>query len=162
MHPASRQALRVVRERLQSATGQASTDSLIGLAGELTAVADLLTRQPRLRRMVADPSTDAERRTELMSQLLAGKVADQTGQLVGEAVGLRWSTPWDLVDALEQIAADVLLAAADNDGRLDEIEDELFRFERILDANSDLAALLDEAVVPAARRTALLDQVIDG
>jgi F-type H+-transporting ATPase subunit delta len=160
MHAASRQALRTLRQRLDEVAGrQADPDGLIQLAGELVAVAELLTRQPRLRRMLADPSTDADRRSDLVARLLTGKVAGNTVQLVREAVALRWSSPWDLVDALELFAADVLLAAAENAGALDQVEDDLFRFGRILDAYSDLAALLDEVSVPAGRRVELLDQV---
>ncbi|HEU5271794.1 MAG TPA: F0F1 ATP synthase subunit delta [Jatrophihabitans sp.] len=163
MHAASRQALRTLRQRLEPVTGRpAGAQSLVDLARELAAVADLLTKQPRLRRVIADPSTEADRRADLMARLLTGKVGGNTLQLVREAAALRWSTPWDLVDALELIGADVLLAAAENDGVLDQVEDELFRFERILDAYSDLAALLDEAIVPADRRIQLLDEVLGG
>jgi F-type H+-transporting ATPase subunit delta len=63
---------------------------------------------------------------------------------------------------LETIADDALLRAADQEGRLDDVEDELFRFERIVDANPRLATLLDEMSVPATRRTALLRDVIAG
>ena len=163
MHAASRQALRTLRQRLDPVTVRpAGAQSLVDLARELAAVAELLTKQPRLRRVVADPSTEPDRRADLMARLLTGKVGGNTLQLVREAAALRWSTPWDLVDALELIGADVLLAAAENDGVLDQVEDELFRFERILDAYSDLAALLDEATVPADRRIALLDEVLGG
>jgi len=163
MHAASRQALRTLRQRLDQVAGrQAEPDGLIELARELVGVAELLGGQPRLRRMLADPSTEAERRSELVARLLTGKVAGNAVQLVREAVALRWSTPWDLVDALELFAADVLLAAAENSGVLDQVEDELFGFERISNAYSDLAALLDEAAVPADRRVELLDQVLGG
>ena len=163
MHAASRQALRTLRERLDAVTGRgADGGRLVELARELVAVAELLSGQPRLRRMLADPSTEAERRADMVARLLAGKVAANTVQLVRDAVALRWSTPWDLVDALELVSADVLLAAAENDGVLDQVEDELFRFERILDAYSDLSALLDEAAVAADRRVRLLDEVTAG
>jgi len=160
MHAASRQALRALRQRLDTVTGKAGSDALVELAGELTAVAELLTGQPRLRRVVADPSTEPERRADLVARLLDGKIGANSLQVAREAVALRWSTPWDLVDALELTSADVLLAAAENDGVLDRVEDELFRFERILDSQSDLSALLDEAAVPASRRIELLDAVV--
>jgi F-type H+-transporting ATPase subunit delta len=65
------------------------------------------------------------------------------------------------VDSLETSGDDVLLAAADSDGVLDEVEDEQFRLERILDAESDLTALLDQAAVEGSTRTKLLDEVIE-
>ena len=77
-------------------------------------------------------------------------------------MALRWSSPWDLTGAFETMGDDALLRAADQEGRLDDIEDELFRFERIVEASPRLATLLDEMSVPAARRTALLRDVIAG
>jgi F-type H+-transporting ATPase subunit delta len=177
MHAASREALATLRrrleevigrsgdglrERIEGLIGRSGSGDLIELARELSAVAELLTDQPRLRRLVADPSTDPQRRAELVGRLLAGKVGDNTLAVVREAASLRWSTGWDLVDALELVTADVLLIAAENDGSLDQVEDELFRFERILDGQSDLSALLDESSVPAKRRTQLLDSVVAG
>src|SRR5881227_2591204 len=100
----------------------------MGLAQEAHAVAQLLDGQPRLRRALSDGSTAPERRAALASQLLDGKVGASSLQVVRDAVSLRWSSQWDLVDALEVVAADALFAAADGDGALDEIEDELFRF----------------------------------
>jgi F-type H+-transporting ATPase subunit delta len=175
MHAASREALATLRRRVEAVTSQSGdglreriegligrhgSGQLIELAQELSAVAELLTNQPRLRRLVADPSTDPERRAELIGRLLTGKVGDNTLAVAREAASLRWSSAWDLVDAFELVAADVLLIAAENDGSLDQVEDELFRFERILDSQSDLSALLDESSVPAERRVQLLDSVV--
>lgn len=169
LHAASRLAL----ERLRGIVDEVSRESrggvlrgrgtdLPGLADELYAVADLLTGQPRLRRTLADPASKAESRTALIRQLLQGKVSDPTLRITEQAVSLRWSSPWDLVDGLETSGDEVLLAAAERDDALDAVEDQLFRMERILDAQSDLSALLDEAVVPPARRVGLLDDVIAG
>lgn len=163
MHPASRAALRELRKRLETVTGQAAgSDGLTELARELTAVAEMLASQPRLRRTIAEPSTEPERRADLIARLLTGKIGANSLQLVREAAAMRWSKPWDLPDALELLVADALLVAAENSGVLDQVEDELFRFERILDSNSDLSALLDEATVPATRRVGLLDSVVGG
>jgi F-type H+-transporting ATPase subunit delta len=80
--------------------------------------------------------------------------------VVETAARLRWSRPWDLVDGLEDIADDALFAAAEKNGSLDEVEDELFRFERILAAQSPLTTLLDELTVPAERRVGLLRDLL--
>jgi F-type H+-transporting ATPase subunit delta len=150
-----------MRERIEGLIGRSGHGSdQIELARELSAVAELLTDQPRLRRLVADPSTDPARRAELIGQLLSGKVSDNALAVAREAASLRWSSAWDLVDAFELVAADVLLIAADQDGSLDQVEDELFRFERILNSQSELSALLDESSVPAKRRVQLLDSVV--
>jgi len=159
--PASREALSALRERLDAVSGRFSTsEGLIGFANELYAVAELLDAQPRLRRSVADPTTPPEARAELADQILTGKVSASSLQVVKDAVSLRWSSPWDLVNGLEHVADDALLAAAQQAGSLDEVEDELFRFERVLDGDSRLTTLLDDPAVPAARRIALLDDLV--
>lgn len=163
IHAASRGALSALRERLEAVTGRFSTaDGLIGLSQELYSVAELLAGQPRLRRAVSDASTDPQRRADLVDRLLEGKIGGSALQVVRDAVGLRWSTPWDLVDSLESVADEALFSAAANDNVLDRVEDELFRFERILDGQSELAVLLDEVSSTAQRRVELLDSVVGG
>ena len=166
IHAASRSALAALRERLndvlETLPSSADGAGYKSLAAELYSAADLLAAQPRLRRTLGDPSTDASSRAELIGSLLTGKLGDPALQLVKAAVSQRWSSAWDLTDALEIIADETLLAAAEKQGKLDDVEDELFRFERILGNSGDLAAALDEAGVPAQRRRALLDSVLSG
>jgi F-type H+-transporting ATPase subunit delta len=163
IHAASRQALVDLRERLESVLSRFSTaDGLSGLATELYQVVDVLNGQPQLRRKLADPSTDPERRTGLVDALFEGKVSASTLQVIRDAVSLRWSSAWDLLDALEITADDVLLGAAEHGGSLDTVEDDLFRFERILDGDSRLTTLLDDYGADAGRRTALVGELIDG
>jgi F-type H+-transporting ATPase subunit delta len=175
IHAASRSALAELRERLNTVLPDLSNpvfnwipllrrfedDSRHReLADELYAAAELLGKQPRLRRALGDPSTDASGRAELARSLLGDQVGDVAMGLIADAVALRWSSPWDLTDALEILADDALLAAAEQDGQLDTVEDELFRFERILADSGELGAALDEAGVPAERRRGLLQSLL--
>ncbi|MDQ1722423.1 MAG: F-type H+-transporting ATPase subunit delta [Pseudonocardiales bacterium] len=175
IHAASRSALAELRERLNTVLPDLSNARfnwipLLGsheddsqhrqLAEDLYAAAELLSSQPRLRRALGDASTDASARAELARSLFAGRVGDVALELIADAVALRWSSPWDVVDGLEILADDVLLAAAEQDGQLDTVEDELFRFERILANSGELGAALDEAGVPAERRRGLLDSLL--
>jgi F-type H+-transporting ATPase subunit delta len=163
MHAASREALTALRPRIDAVIGRfSSVDGLTGLAGELYAVAELLTRQPRLRRLLADPATPAEGRARLAATLFESKVSASALQLVQAAAEQRWSSPWDLLDSFESAGNEVLVAAAENEGVMDRVEDELFRFERILDAESNLSVLLDEASVPPGPRRELLARVVGG
>jgi F-type H+-transporting ATPase subunit delta len=157
---ASRRALSELRERQQIVLEAASSATLTDLAGELYGIADLLVTQPRLRRLLGDPATSAEARVALVNQLLTGKAGDGTVKITKAAVALRWSTPWDLTDALEYAGDDALFAAAEQDGILDTVEDELFRLERILDGAGNLTGLLDEQSAPGERRAELLDRLI--
>lgn len=151
-----------LRTRLDAETASLSSAELTALAAELYSVADLLIGAPRLRRIVGDPSTNEQSRTELVTQLLGDKVRPATLSVIKTAVALRWSSPWDLTDGIEQTGDDVLLRTAERDGALDDVEDQLFRFERILDSEPQLSTLLDEVSVPAERRTALLGDVVSG
>jgi F-type H+-transporting ATPase subunit delta len=161
MQAASREALKTVQAQVESVLPRfSSTDGLSGLADELYAVASLFTGQPRLRRRLADPASSADDRKGLAEQLLSGKVSASALSVIATAVSQRWSLAWDLVDAIETSGDDVLLAAADQAGVSDELEDELFRFERILDAESNLSTVLDEVTAAPERRVALLDQII--
>jgi F-type H+-transporting ATPase subunit delta len=161
MHSASRAASAALRPHKRAVMDPLTgSGELISLADELYAVADLLVAQPRLRRSLGDPATDAEGRAALVGNLLAGKVGPGTIEIAKAAVSQRWSSPWDLADALETSGDDALFAAAERDDQLEDVVDELFRFERILDASSELTTLLDEAPIDPARRVALLDDVL--
>jgi F-type H+-transporting ATPase subunit delta len=166
IHAASRSALAALREHLNDVLAglppSADGASHKGLAEELYSVAALLVEQSRLRRILADPSTDASTRANLIGSLLEGKLSPAALDVVKDAVAQRWSSSWDLADALEIAGDEALLAAAEQQGKLDEVEDELFRLERILGNAGELVSALDEAWVPAERRQALLDSVISG
>ena len=137
MQAASREAMTNLRTEVSSVLGRfSSTKGLTGLAEELYSVADLLTAQPRLRRRLADPASTPEQRTGLADALLTSKISASALSVIGSAVGSRWSAAWDLVDAIELSGDEVLLAAAETEGVLDSVEDELFRLERMLDAES--------------------------
>lgn len=158
----SRQAIGQLRSDLERVAGQQDGSALSTMARELYAVVGLLADQPRLRRTIGDPSSPADQRADLIGRLLDGRVGAAALELVQAAVRLRWSTSWDLADGLGEVADEALFAAAEKQGRLDDVEDELFRFSRILAVQSQLTTLLDELSVPAQRRVELLRSVIGG
>ena len=65
--------------------------------------------------------------------LLDGKISREAVQVVDAAVAERWSRSRDLVDALERCAVTAEAAKAEQAGQLDALEDDLFRFARILE-----------------------------
>ena len=163
IHSASRQALDSLQEQQRSVVdAKASAPSLVTLAEELYAVAGLLVRSPQLRRTVGDPATPAPARVEIVERLIGSQIGKPGQDVVRAAVQLRWSTPWDLCDALESAGDDALFAAAEKGRQLDTVEDELFRFERIIQGDGSLVALLDEPGVDPARRLSLLESLLGG
>jgi F-type H+-transporting ATPase subunit delta len=58
--------------------------------------------------------------------------------------------------------AKALLEIAHAEGRLGEIEDELFRFSRIIEGNDELRMSLSNPGLPAERRSAIVDELLEG
>jgi F-type H+-transporting ATPase subunit delta len=172
MHAASRESLRLAQERLDerlaasasAASGAASgaEADLDALAGELFALSALLDREFVLRRALSDPGAPAEARRRLFDRVLGGQLRPDTVEELHELVGAHWSRPGDLSDALETLARQATLAVAERAGALDEVQDELFRFGRILDGQPDLRRLLTDPGADIERRIGLLDGLIEG
>jgi F-type H+-transporting ATPase subunit delta len=162
VNAASRATLAAVRERLDAFSDEADPDAAQTLSGELFAVVGLLLREPVLRRHVSDASTPPDGRRRLVEQVLAGKVSQPALDIVAAVVAGRWSRPVDLIDGVEELARKAALAVAHRDGSIEEVEDELFRFGRILQVQPRLRVLLADPGAPADKRVELLDAVIGG
>ncbi len=132
------------------------------LGSDLFAVVGMLDHEPTLRRALTEPSVEAAQRNAMARSLLDGKISSSAVDVVGAAVSERWSRTRDLVDALERCAVIALAAKAEQDGQLDSLEDDLFRFGRILAANTDLRDALSDRAAPMEAKRALLDGLIEG
>ena len=162
LQAASRESLADLSARLDVFIGQVGVAELDRLADQLFSVARLLSGETTLRRHLADPAVPQESRTGLVERLLGSKLDRPALEAVAAAVAERWSRPVDLVNALEALARNAALGSAEKSDRLDEVEDELFRFGRILDREPELAGLLADTSRPLDGRTALLDRVLGG
>jgi F-type H+-transporting ATPase subunit delta len=58
--------------------------------------------------------------------------------------------------------AEALLTIAHAEGHLGEIEDELFRFARILEGSDELRMALTDPQLPAERRQAVVEELLEG
>jgi ATP synthase F1 delta subunit/ATP synthase F0 subunit b len=161
LRAASRDALAALVAEFDSVTGGLDADGLTTLAEELTSVGKLLMTEPALARHLAEPADDAAPKVRLVETLLSGKVGDPTLDLLRTAVSQRWSTASNIVDGIEHTARLALLKRAEVAGEVDEVEDQLFRFGRVLDAEPRLAALLSDYTTPAEGRIALLNKVLE-
>jgi F-type H+-transporting ATPase subunit delta len=181
MEASSRAAMAQVRERLDHLThppagvlekakdrltGQpqrvVSGPELLALADELFAVARLLDGQLTLRRALSDPAGKPDDRAALARRLFGGKVSDTALDLVETVARQRWSHPIDLVDAFMALATEASLDAADARGELDGVEDELFRFGRIVGGDRELGRILSDRKNSAEGKGALLDRLLSG
>lgn len=162
MRSASRRALAAVSERFGVIAKDLDNNALSTLSGDLVAVAKLLNREPVVTRYLTTPSDDAASRVRLLERLVSGEVSDPALDALRVAVSERWSTNVDLIDAIEHVSRQALLEVAERDNQGDEVEDQLFRFSRILEAQPRLAILLGDYNVPAEGRVKLLRNVLGG
>jgi ATP synthase F1 delta subunit len=106
------------------------------------------------------PAEEATPRVRLIERLVSGKVGQPALDLLKSAVSERWSAKNDLLDAIELVLRQALLVRAERAGQVDEVEDQLFRFSRILDVQPRLAILLGDYEAPAEGRVRLLRNVL--
>jgi F-type H+-transporting ATPase subunit delta len=161
MQGASRESLARARERLDVMLDSGDADAL-AVAEELFSVSRLLDREIRLRRVLSDPAASGDRKAQLATNLLRGQVAPATLDLVSDVVRLRWSRPRDVADALELLAVTAMVAAAERDGTLDDVEDQVFRFGRIVAGDPQLRGVLVDRSVPAERKADLVRALLEG
>lgn len=150
---ASREAAAAVAERLEQVLDEvAESQPRWQLSEQLAAVAALLDRELALRRTLADAALPGEARARLADSLIGGQLEAPARDLLTTLVRQRWSGPIDLVDTVDATAASAAFGAAEASGALDEVEDELFRFTRILDRSGQLYAALVSTQLPTERK----------
>lgn len=159
MRGASRASLAEARERLPDAVDGRQAGQL---GDELFAVVGVLDREAGLRRVLSDPSRQADAKAGLAEAVLGGKVSAATLEVVAGLARSHWSAPGDLADAAEELAVLAVIEGADDAGTLDELEDELFRFARIVDAEPDLRVALSSPFIAPERKRQLLDTLLAG
>jgi F-type H+-transporting ATPase subunit delta len=158
MQAASRQALAIVRERVADDPAVATGE----VGRELLAVAGLLSGEAALRNALTDNGAAAERRAELAGNVFASRVSAATLSVITAVVRQRWSRPRDLVEALETLGAESLLAHAEAEGRIDAVEEQLFRFGRTLASSAELQIMLSDPGVPNDAKARVVGHLLDG
>ncbi|WP_405166975.1 F0F1 ATP synthase subunit delta [Nocardia sp. NBC_01499] len=161
MYAASREACARSREALRAAlTGSDSVAATTG--SELFAVVAVLDDQRSLRVALADVSVPGSVRAELSERVFGGKVSPATQAVLTTAVAQDWSRTADLVATLVLLGQEALLESASDSGRLDAVEDELFRLGRIISDNPDLEQALADRTKPAQAKRELIDRLLTG
>ncbi|ANW66072.1 F0F1 ATP synthase subunit B/delta [Mycobacterium sp. djl-10] len=161
LRAASREALAEVVKKFDDTSGGLDAAGRTAVADDLTAVAKLLLGEPILAKHLADPADNAEPKVRLAQRLFGDKISPAAQDLLKTAVSQRWSAEGNLVDALEHVARLALLSRADAAGEGEAVEDQLFRFGRVLDAQPRLSSLLSDTTTPAEGRITLLRKVLD-
>jgi F-type H+-transporting ATPase subunit delta len=160
MRGISRASWAEVEARLEPLTG--SPEAATRLGNELFAVAGVLATQPALRRALGDLSRPASARSALATALFGGKIGADALGLVAAVAAAHWSAAGDLTDAVEQLAVQAVVTAAEAEGHLDDLEDELFRFGRVVAGTPELRIALTNPFLSATAKRELLDELLAG
>ena len=132
------------------------------LAEELFAVVGVIDGSANLRRALGDPSREGADKAALAERLFGGKVGAEALVVLKGVIGQRWSSERDLSDTLEAYAVEAIVVDAESADRVDRVEDELFRFERIVAADAGLRSALTDQTAPAESRSALVASLLEG
>ena len=183
-----RQSIRGYTDGILQVAG--SVSEVGNLAGELAAVRRVVDASEDLRRVLADAGVPAPARRAVVAELFQSRVSEPTLQLLGFVIGadragefpanLGWlisrteaaarnakpvnETVLGRLAAEERLDgyASAVLSTLQGDTELTRVEDELFRFTRIVDGSAELAAALsDREVAPGSRRTLVEDLLRD-
>ena len=153
----SRQSLVAARAKLDAAVKGATSDSAAKLSSELFLAAEVLASNVPLRRAFADMSRDAASKETLVKDLFGKTLGSAALTVLTDVATLRWSAGGDIVHVLEQLAIEAEGSAANINGELDRVEDELFEISRVIAENFELRKALVGPGTTSAKSTLVSD-----
>ena len=164
MKAASREAQTHVEGKLDELIR--SSDNAVAVAAqigtELFLTVDQLDADRSLRVAVADTSLDASQREGIITQVFGSKVAEPTKNILSEAASQEWSTPREFRQGLVALGRRALSRAAESQGQLEQVEEELYQLSVLLENQKELTQLLSDRTATAAQKRGLLASVIYG
>ena len=161
-HIASQDALRTSTDRLLEIAGGLDDEELGRLGSDLRAVSELLERQPGLRRTLSEATTPVDGRAQLIGNLLRGRIAEPASATVDTAIRQPWANGSDLREGIGRLGRTATFLRAERSGQLDDVEDQLFRFSRIVDATPELSLALDDPTTDPDARASLVERLLTG
>ncbi|MGO4384823.1 F0F1 ATP synthase subunit delta [Specibacter sp. RAF43] len=147
----------------------------LGLAEELFAILAIVDGSAGLRRALTDPSRASEEKSALALSLVKDKVSAPAAAIVGRLAEARWGNARDIGDALETLAATVVLAVAENRSAsansgnsvsgvsaLEELEGDLFSFNQVVGSSHEVQHALVEPQASESAKTDLAHKLVPG
>lgn len=119
-------------------------------------IADTLSATPRLRSILVDVSVDAQSRHDVAVSLFESKVSANATAAIATCARLGIATP--RID--RQIEREAIRAAWRGANDLGRVQDEVFAFSRLVDANQELSTALRNLQVPLEGRQQLAVSVL--
>lgn len=147
-------SLATVREGLEARL----TGATLALAEDLFGVLAILDSNAGLRRALTDPSRTGKDKAVLVDQLIAGRVSPEAAGVVRDLVGERWANARDIGDALETLAATVVISVAEQGSGvegLEQLENELYSFIQVVASDHALQRALSEAQASSESKVTL-------
>ncbi|TLM82352.1 F0F1 ATP synthase subunit delta [Pseudarthrobacter sp. NamE2] len=140
------------------------------LAKELFGILGMVDSSAGLRRALTDPSRNGDEKSALVKQLVGGKVSADAAEIAGGLASSRWASARDIGDALETLAATVVISVAENKSAvsasgitgLEELENDLFSFNQAVASNHEVQRALSEPQASAAAKAALAERLVPG
>jgi F-type H+-transporting ATPase subunit delta len=140
------------------------------LAKELFGILGTVDSSAGLRRALTDPSRSGEEKSALIRQLFSGKVSTEAAEIVAGLASSRWASARDIGDALETLAATVVIAVAENKSAvsasgitgLEELENDLFSFNQAVASSHEVQRALSEPQASAAAKISLAERLVPG
>lgn len=142
---ASRQSLIAARKSLDELLKGLSAAEASALSAHLFAVVTTLDSSTPLRRALTDNSRDANSKAELAKELFAKSTSNLAIKLLISLTALRWSSPSNLGDVIEQLAVEAEASVANQSNELDRLEEEIFQFSRIVASDLELRQILNSS-----------------
>jgi F-type H+-transporting ATPase subunit delta len=158
----SRASVLALRKNLAEVVNKQSPAELAQFANDIFVILSVLSSSIGVRRALTDNARDASAKAELISNLFGKNISSAAQSLLASAASLRWSSPGEIADAIENLAVEAESAVADKNGELEKLENQLFDFARVLKANPDLRQALNTSADTDEGKLALLEAVIKG
>ena len=157
---ASRQSLIAARKSLDELLKGLSAADSSALSAQLFAVVATLDSSTPLRRALTDNSRDANSKAELAKELFAKSTSDLSIKLLISLTALRWSSPSNLGDVIEQLAVEAEASVANQNNELDRLEEEIFQFSRIVASDLELRQILNSSKYSSEGKRVLVAKLL--
>ena len=158
----SRVSVLSLRGVLDEKVNNLSANDAAQFSNNLFTILSVLSSSVGMRRALTDNSRDAGAKAELISNLFGKNIGAGAQSILATAASLRWSSPSELADAIEQLAVEAESVVADKNNELDKLEDQLFDFSQVLTANPELRQALNTSTDSDAGKVELLESIIKG
>jgi len=156
----SRASVLTLRKSLTQTVEKQSAVDIAVFAKDLFTILSVLSNSIGVRRALTDNARDASAKAELIANLFGKNINSQAQSLLAQAASLRWSSPGEIADAIENLAVEAEAAVADKNGELEKLENELFDFARVLRANPELRQALNTSADTDEGKISLLESVV--